>query len=64
MAMGQNTEEVFTRWDPIEWLATDADQAAYLRASLADDPGDGSLVRAAVVDIARARAAQAVSKLG
>jgi probable addiction module antidote protein len=45
----------FTRWDAADHLATAADQAAYLDACLEEDPGDGSLVRAALGDIARAR---------
>lgn len=47
--------EKFTRWDPAENLATEADQVNYLNACLEEDPGDGSLVRAALGDIARAR---------
>ena len=55
-------KEKFSRWDPVDHLATDADQAAYLNASLDDDPGDGSLVRAALGDIARARGMSRVSR--
>jgi probable addiction module antidote protein len=47
-------QEEFTRWDPVERLVTEADQMAYLNASLEEDPGDGSLIRAALGDIARA----------
>lgn len=47
--------ETFTRWDPVDELKTEADQAMYLNACLVEDPGDGSLVRAALGDIARAR---------
>jgi probable addiction module antidote protein len=47
--------EKFTRWDPVDHLATEADQTMYLNACLDDDPGDGSLVRSALGDIARAR---------
>ncbi|WP_266169738.1 addiction module antidote protein [Dyella subtropica] len=47
--------EKFTRWDAADQLVTAADQAAYLDACLEEDPGDGSLVRAALGDIARAR---------
>jgi probable addiction module antidote protein len=47
--------EKFTRWDPVDHLKTAADQTMYLNACLEEDPGDGSLVRAALGDIARAR---------
>lgn len=46
--------EKFTRWDPVDHLKTDEDTALYLDACLNEDPGDGSLVRAALNDIARA----------
>lgn len=47
--------EKFTRWDAADHLETEEDMALYLDACLEDDPGDGSLVRAALNDIARAR---------
>lgn len=47
--------EKFTRWDPVDDLTTDEDVALYFQACVDDDPGDGSLVRAALGDIARAR---------
>ncbi len=47
--------EQFTRWDAVEYLETEEDMALYLDACLEEDPGDGSLVRAALNDIARAR---------
>lgn len=47
--------EKFTRWDAADYLETEEDQALYLDACLDEDPGDGSLVRAALNDIARAR---------
>ena len=47
--------EKFTRWDPVDELHTENDQALYLNACLDDDPGDGSLIRIALGDIARAR---------
>jgi probable addiction module antidote protein len=55
-------QEKFTRWDPVERLVTEADQMAYLNASLEEDPGDGSLIRAALGDIARARGMSRVSR--
>lgn len=47
--------EKFTRWDAVDYLKTGEDMALYLDACLDEDPGDGSLVRAALNDIARAR---------
>ena len=47
--------EKFTRWEAADHLQTEEDAALYLAACLDDDPGDGSLVRAALGDIARAR---------
>ena len=47
--------EKFTRWDPVDNLKTEEDMALYLDACLDEDPGDGSLVRAALNDVARAK---------
>ena len=47
--------EKFTTWDVAHHLVSDIDAAAYLDACIMGDPGDGSLVRAALNDIARAR---------
>lgn len=47
--------EKFTRWDAADHLKTEEDINAYFEACLDDDPGDGSLVRAALGDIAKAR---------
>lgn len=47
--------ETFTRWDAAEDLHTLEDMRLYLDACLDDDPGDGSLIRAALGDMARAR---------
>ncbi len=43
------------KWDVVDHLETDEDMALYFDACVADDPGDGSLIRAALEDIARAR---------
>ena len=43
------------RWDVVDHLKTDEDMAGYLDACFAEDPGDGSLIRAALGDIARAK---------
>ncbi|OZA84888.1 MAG: putative addiction module antidote protein [Polaromonas sp. 39-63-25] len=47
--------EKFSRWDPVDDLTTEEDITLYFQACVEDDPGDGSLVRAALGDIARAR---------
>lgn len=47
--------EKFSRWDAADYLETEEDMALYLDACLEEDPGDGSLIRAALGDIARAR---------
>ena len=46
--------EAFTRWDAAEHLRTLEDSRLYLQACAEEDPGDGSLIRAALNDIARA----------
>ena len=47
--------EKFTEWDAVQELKSEKDIALYFEACLDDDPGDGSLIRAALGDIARAR---------
>ena len=47
--------ETFTRWDAAEHLHSKEDARLYLEACAEEDPGDGSLVRAALNDIARAQ---------
>ncbi|CAK0741710.1 Transcriptional [Gammaproteobacteria bacterium] len=47
--------EKFTRWDVVDDLKTGEDMSLYLDACIIDDPGDGSLIRTALGDIARAR---------
>ncbi len=47
--------EKFSRWDIADYLDTEEDMALYLDACLEEDPGDGSLIRTALGDIARAR---------
>ena len=46
--------EAFTRWDVTEHLRTREDARLYLEACAEEDSGDGSLIRAALNDIARA----------
>ena len=47
--------ERFTRWDVTENLQTKEGMRLYLEACAEEDPGDGSLIRAALNDIARAQ---------
>ncbi|MCY4515109.1 MAG: putative addiction module antidote protein [Candidatus Tectomicrobia bacterium] len=47
--------ETFTKWDAAEHLSSREDVRLYLEAYAEEDPGDGSLIRAALNDIARAR---------
>ena len=45
--------ETFTKWDVAEHLETKEDVRLYLEACFEEDPGDGSLIRAALNDVAR-----------
>ena len=49
-----------TKWDASEYLATEADMAAYLNAALED--GDTSVIAAALGDIARTKGMTQLSK--
>ena len=46
--------ETFRKWDAAEHLRTREDMRLYVEACAEEDPGDGSLIRAALSDIARA----------
>lgn len=46
--------ETYTKWDATDHLRTAEDARLYLEACAEEDPGDGSLIRAALNDIARA----------
>ena len=46
--------ETFTEWDAADHLGTIEDARLYLEACTVEDPRDGSPIRAAVNDIARA----------
>ena len=43
------------KWDVVEHLRTEKEMGLYLEACFAEDPGDGSLIRAALGDIGRAQ---------
>ncbi|MDE0126167.1 MAG: putative addiction module antidote protein [Bryobacterales bacterium] len=45
--------ERFSKWDAAEHLRTLDDARLYLQACADEDPGDGSLIRAALNDVAR-----------
>lgn len=47
--------EKFSRWDATDYLKDEEDIRLYFEACIEEDPGDGSLVRIALGDIARAR---------
>ena len=46
--------ERFRKWDAAEHLRTCEDARLYVQACFDEDPGDGSLIRAALNDVARA----------
>lgn len=46
---------VLRKWDVLDHLKTEEDIELYFDACVEEDPGDGSLIRAALGDIARAR---------
>lgn len=43
------------KWDVVAHLQSEEQMVLYLEACFEEDPGDGSLIRAALGDIARAR---------
>ena len=54
--------ERFTKWDAAAHLRTKEDMRLYLEACADEDPGDGSLIRAALNDIARAGSVAGLSR--
>ena len=55
MAIKRRKKETFSRWNPVDYLKSEEDMAAYLQACLEEAPDDAALVAAALGDIARAR---------
>ena len=51
---GRKMTETFSRWDAADQLRTREDARLYLEACADEGPGDGSLIRAAPNDVARA----------
>lgn len=54
--------EKFSRWDAAEDLETEEDMRTYFNICVEDDPGDGSLIRRALGDIARAKGMTQLAK--
>lgn len=54
--------EKFTKWDAADYLENSEDILHYLNACIDEDPGDGSLIRVALGDIARAKNISQISK--
>lgn len=52
--MEADITETFSRWDAAKHLHTHEDARLYVQACADEDPGDGSLIRAALNDVARA----------
>jgi probable addiction module antidote protein len=50
-----NIPEGFSRWDAADDLKSEEDMAMYFAICIEEDPGDGSLIRAALSAISRAR---------
>jgi len=49
------TKIALRKWDVLDHLKTEEDIELYFDACVEEDPGDGSLIRAALGDIARVR---------
>ena len=47
--------EGYTVWDPANYIEDEEDARLYIEAVAEEDPGDGSLIRSALSDVARAR---------
>ena len=54
--------EKFSRWDSADYLKTEEDMALYFEICTEEDPGDGSLIRAALGAISRARGMTQLAK--
>jgi probable addiction module antidote protein len=50
------------KWDVVEHLKKEQDWVLYLEACFEEDPGDGSLIRVALGDIAKARGMTQLAK--
>ena len=54
--------EKLTEFDAAEYINTDERARLYLEACVDEDPGDGSLIRAALNDTARARSMSGLAR--
>ena len=54
--------ETFTPWDAADYIETPEDARLYLETAIDEDPGDGSLIRAALGSIARSRNISALAQ--
>ena len=50
------------KWDVVDHLQSEEAMSLYLEACFEEDPGDGSLIRAALGDLARARGMSQLAK--
>ena len=50
-------------YDPVDYLESKEDFALYLQSCFEDDPGDGSLIKSALLDIAKAKGMAEVAKI-
>ena len=56
--------ERFSNWDAAEHLQTLQDVRLYMQACADEDPGDGSLIRAALNDVARSGSMAGLARSG
>ena len=49
-------------YDPVDYLESKEDFALYLQSCFEDDPGDGSLIKSALLDIAKAKGMAEVAR--
>jgi probable addiction module antidote protein len=60
--MEDDMTEKFAPWDPLNHLKNDEELCLYLEACADEDPGDGSLIRAALNDVARIKNLSALAR--
>lgn len=53
-----------TEFDTVEYINTEERARLYLKAAADEDPGDGSLIRASLRDIARAQNMSCLARKG
>lgn len=54
--------ETISRWDAASYIGTPEDAGLFLEAAIDEDPGDGSVIRAALSAIARAQNMSALAR--